>query len=189
MCLCARPACFKAITAAIAAIKDTSSPADWWDVNADLALIAGIYRHGYGSYEAVRLDPTFAWAFKDGGKTEKEREGGAGKGEEGREVPKEQQREHQREEKEKSKSVRASIAAWFREVHQVGGFIVRGKKSGAVDLEKGEEEEHKQALAIAEKVAAAKAAAIGAAAAATGGGSGGEGGEAAAVVRKKEDEE
>ena len=187
MCLCARPACFKAITTAIAAIKDTSSPADWWDVHADLALIAGIYRHGYGSYEAVRVDPTFSWAFKDGGKTEREREreGGGGRAEESREVGKEQQRE----ERDKSKSVRMSIAAWFKDVHQVGGFIVRGKKSGAVDLEKGEEEEHKQALAVAEKVAAAKVAALGVAAAAAGGGSGGEEGEAAAAARKKEEDE
>ncbi|CAD7698432.1 unnamed protein product [Ostreobium quekettii] len=44
-------------------MSDTNLPAPWWSASADLALIAGVHKHGYGNYEAVRTDPQFAVAF------------------------------------------------------------------------------------------------------------------------------
>eukprot|EP00877_Chromochloris_zofingiensis_P005343 jgi/Chrzof1/1480/Cz10g09130.t1 len=43
---------------------DSCPPAVWWNTEADLALLAGVYRHGYANYEAVRRDPDYADAFQ-----------------------------------------------------------------------------------------------------------------------------
>jgi hypothetical protein len=37
--------------------EDGTKPAPWWSRNADVALMLGVYRHGYANYDAVRLDP------------------------------------------------------------------------------------------------------------------------------------
>lgn len=36
-----------------------------WNAKTDLALVRGIHKHGYGNYEAVRMDREFSWAFSD----------------------------------------------------------------------------------------------------------------------------
>ncbi|GAQ79272.1 hypothetical protein KFL_000270310 [Klebsormidium nitens] len=43
--------------------EDGTKPATWWTRNADIALMVGVYRHGYANYDAVRVDPEFAEAF------------------------------------------------------------------------------------------------------------------------------
>jgi hypothetical protein len=53
------------------ATLDSTQPAVWWGKQADLALLRGIYKHGYGNYDAVRRDPEvrfllfprFFWVF------------------------------------------------------------------------------------------------------------------------------
>ncbi|KIY98150.1 hypothetical protein MNEG_9811 [Monoraphidium neglectum] len=42
-------------------------PAPWWGVDADLALLVGVWRHGYGAYGAIRADPELAHAFQAAG--------------------------------------------------------------------------------------------------------------------------
>jgi len=49
---------------AIDILKDGTSPFEWWGREADLALLAGVYKHGFGNYEALQGDPQFASAFK-----------------------------------------------------------------------------------------------------------------------------
>lgn len=36
--------------------EDGTKPATWWTRNADIALMVGVYRHGYANYDAVRVD-------------------------------------------------------------------------------------------------------------------------------------
>ncbi|KAL3691922.1 hypothetical protein R1sor_005573 [Riccia sorocarpa] len=48
---------------AIDSVKDASVPADWWSRDADLALLYGIYKHGFGNYDLIRNDPEFRHAF------------------------------------------------------------------------------------------------------------------------------
>lgn len=42
------------------------SPAGWWDVEADVGLLVGLYRHGLHAYEEVRRDPELVAAFQVG---------------------------------------------------------------------------------------------------------------------------
>ncbi|KAH9308498.1 hypothetical protein KI387_036409, partial [Taxus chinensis] len=49
---------------AIDSLKDGISPFEWWGREADLALLSGVYKHGFGNYEALQKDPQFASAFK-----------------------------------------------------------------------------------------------------------------------------
>ncbi|KAL2622124.1 hypothetical protein R1flu_002329 [Riccia fluitans] len=48
---------------AIDSVKDASVPADWWSREADLALLYGIFKHGFGNYDLIRNDPEFRHAF------------------------------------------------------------------------------------------------------------------------------
>lgn len=41
-------------------------PAGWWDVEADVGLLVGLYRHGLNAYEEVRRDPDLVAAFQVG---------------------------------------------------------------------------------------------------------------------------
>jgi hypothetical protein len=41
-------------------------PAGWWDVEADVGLLVGLYRHGLNAYEEVRRDPELVAAFQVG---------------------------------------------------------------------------------------------------------------------------
>jgi hypothetical protein len=39
-------------------------PAPWWDVEADVGLLVGLWRHGVSAFDAVRRDPNLAPAFQ-----------------------------------------------------------------------------------------------------------------------------
>lgn len=39
-------------------------PAAWWDVEADVAVMVGVHRHGYNNYESIRKDPALQKAFQ-----------------------------------------------------------------------------------------------------------------------------
>lgn len=54
-------------------------PASWWDVEADVGLLAGLHRHGYNAFDEIRKDPELAAAFQVG----EGREGGEDVTEEG----------------------------------------------------------------------------------------------------------
>ena len=43
--------------AAAKSTLDVTPPCVWWAQPADLALLRGIHKHGYGNYDAVRRDP------------------------------------------------------------------------------------------------------------------------------------
>ena len=48
---------------AMATISESSPPVDWWSIAADKALLLGVYKHGYGSFDKIREDPEYASAF------------------------------------------------------------------------------------------------------------------------------
>ncbi|KAI5071690.1 hypothetical protein GOP47_0013941, partial [Adiantum capillus-veneris] len=62
--LCANPRAQETVYSAIDSLGDATVPCDWWTREADLALLAGVYRHGFGNYEALRMDDEFVEAFK-----------------------------------------------------------------------------------------------------------------------------
>ncbi|MCO5577693.1 hypothetical protein L7F22_031525 [Adiantum nelumboides] len=62
--LCANPRTQEIVYNAINSLGDATVPCDWWTREADLALLAGVYRHGFGNYEALRMDDEFVDAFK-----------------------------------------------------------------------------------------------------------------------------
>ena len=47
----------------VEAIPDLVQPAFWWGFAQDVALMQGVHKHGYGSYDAVRHDAAFEQAF------------------------------------------------------------------------------------------------------------------------------
>ncbi|KAG6557687.1 hypothetical protein Mapa_000452 [Marchantia paleacea] len=49
---------------AIDSVKDASVPSEWWSREADLALLYGIYKHGFGNYDLIRNDEEFRDAFR-----------------------------------------------------------------------------------------------------------------------------
>ncbi|OAE33336.1 hypothetical protein AXG93_4123s1110 [Marchantia polymorpha subsp. ruderalis] len=49
---------------AIDSVKDASVPSEWWSRDADLALLYGIYKHGFGNYDLIRNDEEFRDAFR-----------------------------------------------------------------------------------------------------------------------------
>ncbi|KAJ7548327.1 hypothetical protein O6H91_07G007200 [Diphasiastrum complanatum] len=49
---------------AIDSLKDATVPFPWWGREADLALLSGVYKHGFGNYETLHNDPQFTGAFK-----------------------------------------------------------------------------------------------------------------------------
>ncbi len=56
---------FRAAAAAAAAAPGAEPlPAPWWDVEADVGLIVGLQRHGYGNFEAIRRDVELEAAFQ-----------------------------------------------------------------------------------------------------------------------------
>lgn len=61
--LCANPGTQKTAYNAIDSLGDATLPCDWWTRESDLALLAGIYKHGFGSYESLRMDEQFVEAF------------------------------------------------------------------------------------------------------------------------------
>lgn len=61
--LCANPETQENAYNAIDSLGDATLPCDWWSRESDLALLAGIYKHGFGGYEALRTDQQFAEAF------------------------------------------------------------------------------------------------------------------------------
>lgn len=61
--LCANPETQESAYNAIDSLGDATVPCNWWSRESDLALLAGIYKHGFGSYEALRTDEQFAEAF------------------------------------------------------------------------------------------------------------------------------
>lgn len=62
--LCASKETQQAAYNAIDNLKDGVSPFDWWGREADLALLSGVYKHGFGNYEALQKDPQFTSAFR-----------------------------------------------------------------------------------------------------------------------------
>eukprot|EP00250_Pteridium_aquilinum_P008236 c17790_g1_i2 orf=170-1954(+) len=62
--LCANPGTQEMAYNAIDSLGDATVPCDWWTRESDLALLAGVYKHGFGNYEAVRMDEQFAEAFE-----------------------------------------------------------------------------------------------------------------------------
>ncbi|KAH7287096.1 hypothetical protein KP509_32G038000 [Ceratopteris richardii] len=61
---CASPETQEIAYNAIDTLDDSTVPCDWWTRQSDLALLAGIYRHGFGNYEAIKTDEEFAEAFR-----------------------------------------------------------------------------------------------------------------------------
>lgn len=57
------PRVLRSFTVAIAGMPDSSPPAVWWSADADLALLRGVFKHGYSNYDPLRVDPEFAAAF------------------------------------------------------------------------------------------------------------------------------
>lgn len=49
-----------------AALPACVAPAPWWDVEADVALMVGMHRHGYANYEAIRKDAALERALQVG---------------------------------------------------------------------------------------------------------------------------
>lgn len=47
-----------------AGLPASEAPAAWWDVEADVALLVGASRHGFGNYEAIRRDLELEPAFQ-----------------------------------------------------------------------------------------------------------------------------
>jgi hypothetical protein len=41
-----------------------TAPAPWWDVDADVALLVGLHKHGFNNYEAIRKDEELEPAFQ-----------------------------------------------------------------------------------------------------------------------------
>lgn len=42
----------------------STAPAAWWDVEADVALMVGVHRHGYTNFETIRKDPVLQAGFQ-----------------------------------------------------------------------------------------------------------------------------
>ncbi|MCO5571836.1 hypothetical protein L7F22_025584 [Adiantum nelumboides] len=62
--LCTNPRTQEIVYNAINSLGDATVPCDWWTREADLALLAGVYSHGFGNYEALRMDDEFVEALK-----------------------------------------------------------------------------------------------------------------------------
>lgn len=62
--ICANKETREAAYRAIDLLRDASVPNEGWGREADLALLAGVYKHGFGNYEALRKDEQFAEAFE-----------------------------------------------------------------------------------------------------------------------------
>lgn len=61
--ICANKETREAAYRAIDALRDASVPHEGWGRDADLALLAGVYKHGFGNYESLRKDEQFAEPF------------------------------------------------------------------------------------------------------------------------------
>lgn len=42
----------------------SDAPAPWWDVEADVGLLAGLYKHGFNRFEEIRRDPELVGSFQ-----------------------------------------------------------------------------------------------------------------------------
>lgn len=62
--ICANKETREAAYRAIDLLKDASVPTENWTRETDLALLAGVYKNGFGNYEALHKDEQFAEAFK-----------------------------------------------------------------------------------------------------------------------------
>lgn len=62
--ICANKETREAAYRAIDLLRDASVPNEGWGREADLALLAGVYKHGFGNYEALRKDEQFSEAFE-----------------------------------------------------------------------------------------------------------------------------
>jgi hypothetical protein len=62
--ICANKETRDAAYRAIDLLRDASIPTPWWGRDADLALLSGVYKHGFGNYDSLRSDEQFAEAFK-----------------------------------------------------------------------------------------------------------------------------
>lgn len=61
--VCANKETREAAYRAIDLLRDASVPHEGWGREADLALLAGVYKHGFGNYESLRKDEQFAETF------------------------------------------------------------------------------------------------------------------------------
>uniref|UniRef100_A0A7I4B419 ATP-dependent helicase CHD1-2/hrp3 HTH domain-containing protein n=1 Tax=Physcomitrium patens TaxID=3218 RepID=A0A7I4B419_PHYPA len=61
--ICANKETREAAYRAIDNLRDASVPHEAWGREADLALLAGVYKHGFGNYESLRKDEQFVEAF------------------------------------------------------------------------------------------------------------------------------
>ncbi|XP_024367770.1 uncharacterized protein [Physcomitrium patens] len=61
--ICANKETREAAYRAIDNLRDASVPHDGWGREADLALLAGVYKHGFGNYESLRKDEQFSETF------------------------------------------------------------------------------------------------------------------------------
>jgi len=41
-----------------------TAPAPWWEVDADVALLVGLHKHGFNNYEAIRKDEELEPSFQ-----------------------------------------------------------------------------------------------------------------------------
>jgi hypothetical protein len=62
--VCANKETREAAYRAIDLLRDASVPHEAWGREADLALLAGVYKHGFGNYESLRKDEQFSEAFR-----------------------------------------------------------------------------------------------------------------------------
>eukprot|EP00850_Spirogloea_muscicola_P008375 SM000044S16022 [mRNA] locus=s44:627479:630047:+ [translate_table: standard] len=60
---CREPETAVAAMRIVEGLRDATVPAPWWTAAADLALLSGSARHGFGIYEAMRADVQCAAAF------------------------------------------------------------------------------------------------------------------------------
>ena len=61
---CASPSHLPSALSAIDKLRDATLPCEWWSTDADVALLSGIFIHGYGNYREVGMDPKYKPAFK-----------------------------------------------------------------------------------------------------------------------------
>ena len=67
----------KLISDSLQSVSDNSNKpcCEWWTVKSDIGLIKGIFKHGYGNYEAVRYDAALAEYFAVSKDTREENDG------------------------------------------------------------------------------------------------------------------
>lgn len=50
--------------ALVQTLPASTAPAAWWDVEADVALMVGVHRHGYNNFDTIKKDPVLQSGFQ-----------------------------------------------------------------------------------------------------------------------------